>query len=97
VEIVLCGHAHHYERFAQQTPDQQPNQKGIRQFIVGTGGRDLVMPKPPGRRKPNSETADGTTFGVLKLTLNAASYEWEFIPSLGSFTDRSTGPHPINR
>jgi acid phosphatase type 7 len=97
VEIVLCGHAHHYERFAPQTPDRAPHPKGIRQFIVGTGGRGLVMPKPPGRRKPNSETADGTTFGVLKLTLNATSYEWEFVASLGSFTDRSTSPHPINR
>ena len=97
VEIVLCGHAHHYERFAPQTPDQRPHPKGIRQFIVGTGGRDLVPPKPPGRRKPNSETADGTTWGVLKLTLDAASYEWEFVPARGSFTDRSTGPHPINR
>jgi hypothetical protein len=97
VEIVLCGHAHHYERFAPQDPDQSPHPKGIRQFIVGTGGRGLVPPKPPGRRKPNSETADGTTFGVLKLTLDTASYQWEFVPALGSFADRSTGPHSINR
>ncbi len=97
VEIVLCGHAHHYERFAQQDPDRTPDRKGIRQFIVGTGGRSLVPPKPPGRRKPNSETADGTTFGVLKLTLDTSSYQWEFVPALGSFVDRSTGPHPINR
>jgi hypothetical protein len=97
VEIVLCGHAHHYERFAPQDPDQRPHPKGIRQFIVGTGGRGLVPPKPPGRRNPHSETADGTTFGVLKLTLDAASYQWEFVPAVGSFADRSTGPHPINR
>jgi acid phosphatase type 7 len=97
VEIVLCGHAHHYERFGLQDPRQRPHPKGIRQFIVGTGGRELVPPKPPGRRKPNSETADGTTFGLLKLTLNPASYEWEFVPAVGSFTDRSTSPHPINR
>jgi acid phosphatase type 7 len=98
VEIALCGHAHHYERFAQQDPDRRPHRKGIRQFIVGTGGRSLVAPRPPGRRKPNSETADGTTWGVLKLTLDAASYEWEFVPARGGdFTDRSAGPHPINR
>jgi hypothetical protein len=98
VEIALCGHAHHYERFAPQDPDRRPHPKGIRQFIVGTGGRSLVRPRPPGRRKPNSEVADGTTFGVLKLTLDAASYEWEFVASAGgSFTDRSSGPHPINR
>jgi calcineurin-like phosphoesterase family protein len=96
VEIVLCGHAHHYERFAPQDPKQHPHSRGIRQFIVGTGGRELVPPKRPGKRKPNSETADGTTFGVLKLTLDAASYQWEFVPAKGSFTDRSVGPHAIN-
>jgi len=96
VEIALCGHAHHYERFAPQDPRQRPDPRGIRQFIVGTGGRELVPPRRPGQRKPNSETADGTTFGVLKLTLDAASYQWEFISSVGGFTDRSTGPHAVN-
>jgi len=98
VEIALCGHAHHYERFAPQTPGQKPDAKGIRQFIVGTGGRGLVAPKPPHRRKPNSEVADGETFGILKLTLSAHAYEWEFIPTPGGggFTDRSASPHPAN-
>jgi hypothetical protein len=97
VEIALCGHAHHYERFAPQDPQQRPHPKGIRQFIVGTGGRGLVPPKPPGRRKPNSETADGTTFGVLKLTLDADSYQWEFLSAKGGFADRSTARHAVNR
>jgi hypothetical protein len=98
VEIALCGHAHHYERFAPQDPNRHPSPRGIRQFIVGTGGRSLVPPSPPGRRKPNSEVADGTTWGVLKLTLEAASYQWEFMPAAGGgFTDRSAGPHAVNR
>lgn len=98
VEIVLNGHAHHYERFAPQTPKQQPDPHGIREFIVGTGGRGLVPPSRPSNRKPNSETAAGDTFGILKLTLGAASYEWEFVPTPGSggFVDRSTAPHPTN-
>ncbi len=97
VEVVLNGHAHHYERFAPQTPDRRPHPAGIREFIVGTGGRELVKPREPGRRKPNSETADGTTFGVLKLTLAPTSYEWEFVPVPGgAFTDRSPAAHPVN-
>jgi len=98
VEIALNGHAHHYERFAPQTPKRKPDPAGIREFIVGTGGRGLVEPKPPGRRKPNSEVADGTTFGVLKLTLAPNAYEWEFVPTPGGggFADRSGGPHPTN-
>jgi hypothetical protein len=98
VEIVLNGHAHHYERFAPQTPKQKPDPNGIREFIVGTGGRGLVPPSRPDRRKPNSETAAGDTFGILKLTLGAAAYEWEFVPTPGGggFVDRSPAPHPTN-
>jgi hypothetical protein len=96
-EIVLNGHAHHYERFGPQTPHQDPDPAGIREFIVGTGGRGLVAPRDPGRRKPNSETASGDTFGLLKLVLADNGYEWEFIPSTdGGFTDRSPGVHPVN-
>ena len=93
VEIVLNGHAHHYERFAPQTPKQQPHPAGIREFIVGTGGRGLVEPKKPASRKPNSEVADGRTFGVLKLELAPSSYQWEFVPTPGgTFSDRSPAP-----
>jgi hypothetical protein len=32
------------------------------------------------------------TFGVLKLTLRPATYEWQFIPVAGkTFTDSGTG------
>jgi hypothetical protein len=91
-EIVLNGHAHHYERFAPQRPDQKPDARGIREFIIGTGGRGLH-----GRTKhtPNSEVAEFKTFGVLKLTLEAAQYHWEFVAVPGS-TFRDAGTHPIN-
>lgn len=75
-ELALAGHAHHYERFAPQRPDQIPDPRGIRQFIVGTGGRRLQ-----GRTKdtPNSEYARFDLFGILKLTLRPGGYRWEFI------------------
>jgi acid phosphatase type 7 len=32
------------------------------------------------------------TFGVLKLTLHASSYDWQFAPEAGrTFTDSGTG------
>lgn len=40
-------------------------------------------------RRFNSEVADNTSHGVLKLVLKAAGYEWEFIPvEKDGFTDR---------
>jgi hypothetical protein len=40
-----------------------------------------------------SQVRNGTTFGVLKLTLHPSSYSWEFVPAPGaSFTDSGTAP-----
>ncbi len=89
-ELVLSGHDHIYERFAPQDADGRLDRaRGIRQFVVGTGGYTLydLGPAPP-----NSEVRDNQSWGVLKLTLNAASYEWEFVPVAGaSFRDFGTG------
>ena len=42
VEFVMGGNDHHYERFAPQTPYGDLDlTDGIRQFVVGTGGRFL--------------------------------------------------------
>ena len=91
-ELVLNGHAHHYERFAPQRPDQIPDPQGLRQFIVGTGGRKLT-----GRTKdtPNSEYARFDHYGILKLTLRPDSYRWEFIDVKDRVLD--TGEQPTNQ
>ncbi|HEX8100848.1 MAG TPA: metallophosphoesterase, partial [Actinomycetota bacterium] len=40
-EIVLSGHEHNYERFApQDSVGHADPRKGIREFVVGTGGRN---------------------------------------------------------
>ncbi len=89
-EVVVNGHDHDYERFAPQTPDGAPDPKrGIREFVVGTGGKSH---RPFAEPKPNSELRDATAFGVLKLTLKPNSYDWQFIPEAGkSFSDSGTG------
>ena len=89
-EIVLNGHDHDYERFAPQTPSGVLDaSRGIREFVVGTGGRALYH---LGTRKPNSEVFEFGTFGVLKLTLSAGAYAWQFIPVAGkTFTDTGSG------
>jgi len=89
-DVVVNGHDHDYERFAPQTPDAAPDPKrGIREFVVGTGGKNHRPFKEP---KPNSEVRDATAFGVLKLTLKSNGYDWQFIPEEGkTFTDSGSG------
>jgi len=38
--VVLSAHEHNYERFAPQDPNGEADpERGIRQFVVGTGGK----------------------------------------------------------
>ena len=86
VDVVLSGHDHDYERFAPQSPQGMLEyDRGVRQFVVGTGGDSH---RGWESSEPNSEVKDADTWGVLKLTLNPTSYDWEFIPIAGqTFTD----------
>jgi hypothetical protein len=89
-EIVIGGHDHNFERFAPQNPDGMADSvRGIREFVVGTGGADL---RDFPTTEANSEVRDNSTYGVLRLTLGANRYAWEFVPVSGkSFTDSGTG------
>ena len=87
-EIVLSAHDHMYERFGPQDPDGRADAaRGIRQFIVGTGGAFL---RQPVTLHPNSENRI-ISFGVLKLTLSSDRYQWEFVPVAGGATDGGSG------
>jgi acid phosphatase type 7 len=82
------GHDHNYERFAPQDYLGNADPSGIREFVVGTGGAAL---RPFATVRANSEVRDSNTWGVLKVTLRADSYEWEFIPQPGAtFGDAGT-------
>jgi hypothetical protein len=89
-DVVLNGHGnHHYERFTPQSPAGTPDPtRGIREFMVGTGGESHgTVPVTPGN-KSTSEITDYTSFGVLRMTLRPADYDWSFVPAAGgAFTD----------
>ena len=89
-DVVVNGHDHDYERFGPQTPTGVADAaRGIREFVVGTGGASHYFVGTP---IANSEVNNDDTFGVLKLTLHATSYDWQFVPVAGStFTDSGTG------
>jgi len=88
-DLVLNGHDHNYERFAPQTPTAVADPvRGIREFVVGTGGDD---PRGIGTIRANSEVR-AMTIGVLKLTLKPAGYDFQFVPVPGeTFTDSGSG------
>jgi hypothetical protein len=85
-DVVLSGHAHLYERFAPRNPQGQVDPaRGLRMFIVGTGGKNL---QPPDMIRAGSEARQAQSFGVIKLALHPTSYDWQFVPdSAGGYTD----------
>lgn len=87
-DLVLSGHDHLYERFAPQDADGRLDlSRGMREFVVGTGGASLYVFNPTAA---NSEIRV-RAFGVLKLTLDNDAYDWQFIQVGGSVTDSGRG------
>jgi len=94
VEIVLSGHDHVYERFAPQNADGVADPvRGIREFVVGTGGAENYLLETP---RPNSEVRDNTSHGILRLTLGPSSYSWQYVPVAGA-TFRDAGSDTCHR
>jgi hypothetical protein len=85
-DVVLVGHDHDYERFAPQRPDGRADPAGgIREFVVGTGGKTHYGFRTIRR---NSQVRNTGTFGVLRLALRPSGYDWRFLPEPGKhFTD----------
>lgn len=71
---------------------EQPilNRTGIREFVVGTGGKNhYVFQHPPLR---GERVRNDNTFGLLLLRLRPRGYSWRFVPEPGkSFTDSGSG------
>jgi hypothetical protein len=89
-DVLVSGHDHDYERFAPQDPDAVEDRvRGIREFVVGTGGTTL---RPFEEIAANSELRAAGIHGVLKFTLHPTSYEWQFIPTTGDFRDSGSAP-----
>ncbi len=88
-DVIVAGHDHNYQRFAPQTPTGVADPvRGIRQFVAGMGGRSHYNFSTP---IANTEAYNTDTYGVLKLTLYAGSYSWEFVPVAGkTYTDSGT-------
>jgi hypothetical protein len=85
-DVVLNGHDHLYERFAQMDGAGNATTAGVREFVVGTGGESLNGLSASPSTLQASDTND---FGVLALTLHPSSYTWKFVTS-GAGSDSGT-------
>lgn len=89
VEMVLNGHEHNYERFDPLTPNGILDLgRGIRQFVVGTGGASLYgfiqHPRPASMERIQRH-------GVLVLNLGYRRYSWNFLTVDGASRDPGRG------
>ena len=85
-DIVLNGHEHSYQRYRRQDHlGAVPQWGGIREFVVGTGGRSLY---PLLSTKASGfEFGEDSYYGVLKLSLVPGSYSWSFVDTDGTVLD----------
>ena len=80
-DVVLVGHDHVLEQ--QQPLDPSGNADstyGISYFTVGTGGESHHS---AGTLRPTSQVFNNDTYGIMKFTLHASSYDWQFFPEAG--------------
>jgi hypothetical protein len=79
-EVVLNGHEHGYQQLdpLDKAGEVDPV-RGIRTFVVGTGGGDYDTTFG-GPRAGALEAKIVGTHGVLEMTLRPSAYDWRFIP-----------------
>jgi acid phosphatase type 7 len=88
-DVVLTAHDHNYQRYPPMNKQGAiEKRRGIRSFVVGTGGRHLYALRADRRRRAGNDQ----TWGLLKLILRPAGYSWHFIPVAGGqYRDSGSG------
>jgi alkaline phosphatase len=87
-DVVLSGHDHDYERFAPQRADGSAGARGIRQFVVGTGGAEH---RAFATRVRGSQKRISGVDAVLQLRLTPTGYRWALVGTAGASTPLDAG------
>jgi acid phosphatase type 7 len=87
-DVVLNGHDHDYESWKNLDPYGNPDENGIKEFVVGTGGKSARTGR---KHQPNSANLLEGEFGVLRLDLTSSGYDWHFIKTDGTIGDSGSG------
>jgi hypothetical protein len=89
-DVIVNAHDPEYERFAPQDPSGAADRvRGIREFVVGTGGADL---QDFAAQAANSELRVAGYNGVIRLVLHPTAYEWSFLTTSNGVLDAGGGP-----
>ncbi|MGH2539866.1 MAG: metallophosphoesterase family protein [Actinomycetota bacterium] len=92
VDVVLNGHEHNYERFKKMHPGGGASPNGMREFVVGTGGKGGDYPFLSHPLRTSQVRLQG--LGVLRMRLRPGAYSWQFVRPGGRILDRgSTSCH----
>jgi 3',5'-cyclic AMP phosphodiesterase CpdA len=84
VDVVLNGHDHDYERFARMLSGGMLSTRGIREFVVGTGGAGIRTFSAP----VHGSQVRLRDFGVLRMRLLPTGYRFQFIRTDGRVLDQ---------
>jgi hypothetical protein len=89
-DLVLVGHYHHYERFADLNANGQPvaDGTGMREIIAGIGGESQGS---FGTTTPLAGSqVRKTGYGILSVTLGTGTYSWDYRLAAGGSGDSGT-------
>lgn len=95
VDVALAGHDHNYQRFAPMDLIGDYNVNGVREFVVGTGGKSHYSTENL-TTQGQLEILNTSTFGVLKMTLHDTNYDWEFVGEAGNTLDSGSWNCNVN-
>jgi hypothetical protein len=87
-DLVLNGHSHGYEEFKPMDGSHVVDAAGVQEIVVGTGGEDFFP--LTGSTLGASSVKIPNTFGVLRLSLRPADYDWKFISIAGTTLSSGT-------
>ncbi|HMJ12185.1 MAG TPA: metallophosphoesterase [Polyangiaceae bacterium] len=80
VDIVIGGHEHNFQALAPlNKAGQRDGKRGIRSFVVGTGGARPYQDFEKTLHRGNVDAKIAGRYGVLLLTLESEKYIWEFV------------------
>jgi serine/threonine-protein kinase len=95
VDVVLNANAHNYQRWEPVDGQGGLDPRGMRQFVVGTGGsrKDALASGP----WPDAlAAAQDSTFGVLFLGLARTGFTWQWVSAQGQPDFADVSPSAVD-